>query len=324
MMLRGNSAHWPAACPASEHAGRSDREDGFSALADERRERLKEHGKEGLMHVVKARPQVMSPSKISFSGVEKRYTGKGSPEGGTLALDAFTLDMAQAEIVSIVGPTGCGKSTALNILAGFEQPSSGTVAVDGSLVSAPSASRGVVFQQPSLFPWLTVLANVVLGVKCQGGSREDYEPRAFQLLEEVGLKGFEHHYPYQLSGGMQQRVQIARALIQEPDILLMDEPFGALDYQTRLQMQKLLLRLWEHFRPTILFITHDVGEAIFISDRVIAMTKRPGRVKREVTVHAPKPRDYEFLSSAEFKDLERELIVAVQSEVEGSDFVAAH
>ena len=141
------------------------------------------------------------------------------------------------------------------------------------------------------------------------------------LLEEVGLKGFEAHYPYQLSGGMQQRVQIARALINEPDILLMDEPFGALDYQTRLLMQKLLLRLWAHFRPTILFITHDVGEAIFISDRVVAMTKRPGRIKREVHVHAPKPRDYEFLGSPEFTRLERELVVAVQSEVEGEEAV---
>jgi len=164
----------------------------------------------------------------------------------------------------------------------------------------------------------------VLGVKCRGGKPEEYEPRALRLLEEVGLKGFERHYPYQLSGGMQQRVQIARALINEPDILLMDEPFGALDYQTRLLMQKLLLRLWAHFRPTILFITHDVGEAIFISDRVIAMTRRPGRVKVVVDVHAPKPRDYEFLGSPEFTRLEHELVLAVQSEVEGREAEAVH
>ena len=145
-----------------------------------------------------------------------------------------------------------------------------------------------------------------------------------RLLEEVGLKGFERHYPYQLSGGMQQRVQIARALVNEPEILLMDEPFGALDYQTRLLMQKLLLRLWEHFRPTILFITHDVGEAVFISDRVIAMTRRPGRVKCEVHVQAAKPRGYEFIGSPEFTKLERELILAVQSEVETDEEKTIH
>ncbi len=271
-----------------------------------------------------AREAPVRRPKISFVEVQKLYPGKGGQADGTLALDSFNFDLAPAEIVSIVGPTGCGKSTALNILAGFETPSSGTVSVDGQVVTSPGSNRGVVFQQPSLFPWLSVLANVVLGVKCRGDPPKEYEPRAMRLLEEVGLKGFERHYPYQLSGGMQQRVQIARALINEPDIMLMDEPFGALDYQTRLLMQKLLLRLWAHFRPTILFITHDVGEAIFISDRVIAMTKRPGRVKREVHVHAPKPRDYEFLGSPEFTRLEHDLILAVQSEVEGDEVVAAH
>ena len=271
-----------------------------------------------------AREAPVRRPKISFVEVQKLYPGKGGQADGTLALDSFNFDLAPAEIVSIVGPTGCGKSTALNILAGFETPSSGTVSVDGQVVTSPGSNRGVVFQQPSLFPWMSVLANVVLGVKCRGDPPKEYEPRAMRLLEEVGLKGFERHYPYQLSGGMQQRVQIARALINEPDIMLMDEPFGALDYQTRLLMQKLLLRLWAHFRPTILFITHDVGEAIFISDRVIAMTKRPGRVKREVHVHAPKPRDYEFLGSPEFTRLEHDLILAVQSEVEGDEVVAAH
>ena len=271
----------------------------------------------------KAGDALASRPKISFVGVQKRYPGKGKNEG-TLALDSFNFDLAPAEIVSIVGPTGCGKSTAMNVLAGFESPSSGSVSVDGQVVTAPGSNRGVVFQQPSLFPWLNVFSNVVLGVKCRGADPKEYEPRALRLLDEVGLKGFERHYPYQLSGGMQQRVQIARALINEPDILLMDEPFGALDYQTRLLMQKLLLRLWAHFRPTILFITHDVGEAIFISDRVIAMTRRPGRVKLVVQVHAPKPRDYEFLGSPEFTRLEHDLVLAVQSEVEGSEAEAVH
>ena len=264
-----------------------------------------------------------APPKIQFVGVQKRYPGKGAQAEGTLALDSFDFEFAPAEIVSIVGPTGCGKSTAMNVLAGFERASAGTVSVDGKVVTAPGSDRGVVFQQPSLFPWMTVLSNVVLGVKCHGEEREKYEPRAFELLKEVGLAGFERHYPYQLSGGMQQRVQIARALINEPDILLMDEPFGALDYQTRLQMQKLLLRLWAHFKPTILFITHDVGEAIFISDRVIAMTKRPGRVKCVRHVNEPKPRDYDFIGSPEFTRLEHDLVLALQREVEGDD-VAAH
>ena len=262
--------------------------------------------------------------KVSFSSVNKFYGNRNANGATTLALQDFNLDIAPQEIVTIVGPTGCGKSTSLNLLAGFEQPSTGQVRVDGQVVKRTGPDRGVVFQQPSLFPWLTVLDNVTLGVKCRGGDADEYGPRALRLIAEVGLKGFERHYPYQLSGGMQQRVQIARALVNQPDILLMDEPFGALDYQTRLLMQKLLLRLWEHFRPTILFITHDVGEAIFISDRVIAMTKRPGRVKCELRVHAPKPRGYEFMASEEFTRLERELILAVQSEVEGDDVAAAH
>lgn len=261
--------------------------------------------------------------KICFSSVQKVYASKHAA-GGTLALDSLDLDIHDAEIVSIVGPTGCGKSTALNLVAGFETASSGTVTVDGAAIEGPGRNRAVVFQQPSLFPWLSVFDNVTLGLKCRGVSRDEYEPKALRLLEEVGLAGFEKHYPYQLSGGMQQRTQIARALIGEPQILLMDEPFGALDYQTRLLMQKLLLRLWDHFKPTIFFITHDVGEAVFISDRVVVMSRRPGRVKRLVEVHAPKPRDYEFLGSTEFTSLEHDLILAVQSEVEDRQAAGVH
>lgn len=257
-----------------------------------------------------------APPKIIFGGVQKIYAAVGRQIDGTLALESFDLTIAPCEIVSIIGPTGCGKSTALNVLAGFEQASFGAVSVDGRAITTPGSDRGMVFQQPSLFPWLSVFDNVVLGVKCRGDAPEEYEPRAHMLLEEVGLKDFEKHFPYQLSGGMQQRAQIARALVSQPEILLMDEPFGALDYQTRLLMQKLLLRLWAHFKPTILFITHDVGEAVFISDRVIAMTRRPGRVKHEVRIEAPKPRGYEFIGSPEFVRHERELVMAVQREVE--------
>ena len=221
----------------------------------------------------------------------------------------------------MLGPTGCGKSSALNLIAGFETPTSGSVFVDEKLVYSPGPDRAVVFQQASLFPWLSVFENVTLGVKCRGMDKEEYTPRAQHLLQEVGLAGFERHYPYQLSGGMQQRVQIARALISTPKVLLMDEPFGALDYQTRIFMQELLLRLWVEYKPTVFFITHDVSEAIFISDRVLVMSRRPGRVKLTVNIQTPKPRTADFLSAPEFVQLQRELLHAVQEEVQTADAI---
>ena len=263
-------------------------------------------------------------SEISFQEVGKRYPGVRGKATETVALDAFNLEIAASEIFCIVGPTGCGKSTALNLIAGFESPTSGRVLVEGQEVHEPGMDRAVVFQHPSLFPWMTVLENVTLGLACRGAPRDEYQPRARKLIAAVGLKGFEAHYPYQLSGGMQQRVQIARALIGQPKVLLMDEPFGALDYQTRLLMQRLLLDLWQEFRPTIFFITHDVGEAIFISDRVVVMTRRPGRVKLMVDVKEPKPRNYAFLSSPEFVRLQGMLLEAVQQEVESGAVAEAH
>ena len=263
-------------------------------------------------------------SSIAFRGVTKRYAGAGGAAGGTLALEHFDLDISRSEIFCIVGPTGCGKSTALNIVAGFEDASGGEVLVGGHPVSEPGMDRAVVFQHPSLFPWLNVMNNVTAGLKCRGVRRDERERRGRQLLQKVGLAGFEHHYPYQLSGGMQQRVQIARALISEPRVLLMDEPFGALDYQTRLMMQKLLLELWQQFRPTIFFITHDVAEAIYISDHVVVMTGRPGKVKMTVEVTEPKPRPYSFLSSPEFVSLQARLIDAVQAAAAQVADEAAH
>ncbi|VTU22118.1 Taurine import ATP-binding protein TauB [Variovorax sp. SRS16] len=251
-------------------------------------------------------------SSISFRGVTKRYPGAKGSTGATLALDDFNLEIASSEIFSIVGPTGCGKSTALNLVAGFEAVSAGGVYAGNHAVSEPGMDRAVVFQHPSLFPWLSVMDNVTLGLKCRGVCAAEREARATHLLREVGLSGFERHYPYQLSGGMQQRVQIARALISEPRVLLMDEPFGALDYQTRLMMQRLLLDLWKVFRPTIFFITHDVAEAIYISDHVVVMTGRPGKVKVKIEVTEPKPRSYQFLSSPEFVALQAKLLEAVQ------------
>ncbi len=252
-------------------------------------------------------------SSIVLRGVTKRYAGANGSAGSTLALDHFDLEISRSEVFSIVGPTGCGKSTALNIVAGFEDATAGEVLVGGTPVSEPGMDRAVVFQHPSLFPWLNVMKNVTAGLKCRGVSKDERERRGRHLLQKVGLTGFENHYPYQLSGGMQQRVQIARALISEPRVLLMDEPFGALDYQTRLMMQKLLLELWQQFKPTIFFITHDVAEAIYISDHVVVMTGRPGKVKMKVEVTEPKPRPYSFISSPEFVTLQARLLEAVQA-----------
>lgn len=260
-------------------------------------------------------PVAQRAAKVAFLGVQKLYGSKHPGGAPTLALGGLDFDVGDSEIVSILGPTGCGKSTTLSLLAGFERPSCGSVMLDEREVTGPGRERAVVFQQPTLFPWLTAIDNVTLALKCRGVPKEVYETRARALFRKVGLEGFERHYPYELSGGMQQRTQLARALILGPQVLLMDEPFAALDYQTRLAMQKLLLDLWMDFKPTILFITHDVGEAIFISDRVIVMTRRPARVKCVLDVTMPKPRAYSFLTSPRFTELERELILAVQSEV---------
>lgn len=254
--------------------------------------------------------------KVVFRNVTKTYDRYGSTAEPTLAIETLDVEIKAAEIVSIIGPTGCGKSTALNMIAGFEFPSSGTVLLDGSPVVGPGPDRAVVFQQASLFPWLSCLDNVVVGVKSRGMPREEYLRRAGHLLAAVRLTGFEHHYPYQLSGGMQQRVQIARALISEPEVLLMDEPFGALDSQTRLMMQELVLQLWVEYKPTIIFITHDVAEAIFVSDRILLMSRRPGKVKLSVEVKEEKPRTDDFLSSPRFVQLQGELLRALRDEVQ--------
>ena len=270
-----------------------------------------------------SRPDVVQlpargPVKIAFRGVSKLYGGAGRVKNQTLALDSLDVDIRTAEILTILGPTGCGKSSALNLIAGFEQPSTGSLTLDGEPILGPGPDRAVVFQHPSLFPWLNVFDNVTLGVKCRGVPREEYSARAAHLLREVGLSGFERHYPYQLSGGMQQRVQIARALVSEPKVILLDEPFGALDYQTRLQMQQLLLQLWQEYKPTIFFITHDVSEAIFVADRVLVMSRRPGRVKLSVDVKEDKPRSVDFLATPAFMELQRELLHAVQEEVQAN------
>jgi NitT/TauT family transport system ATP-binding protein len=222
--------------------------------------------------------------------------------------------VAQREFVAILGPSGCGKSTLLNMVAGFDHPTRGTVKVEGEEIVEPSPRRCVVFQEPALFPWLTVMDNVVFGPKNRRQPAAEYRPRAAQIIEQVGLRGFEASYPAELSGGMRQRVGIARVLIMEPRVLLMDEPFGSLDAQTRSLMQELLLALWQRHQQTVLFITHDIEEALLLADRVCVMTARPGRIKKSIPVPMPRPRSIELTLSPEFNALRREVLELIREE----------
>ena len=235
---------------------------------------------------------------IRLDNVEKRFGPEGA--GGAVhvaALSRVSLSIARGEFICLLGPSGCGKTTILNLIAGFDSPSGGSVLVDGVPVQGPSPQRGVVFQKPMLFPWLSVLDNVTFGPRMAGVAPEVYLPQAEGYLRRMGLKGFERHAPWQLSGGMQQRVALARAWIQNPGILLMDEPFGALDAQTRMMMQELLSGIWAATRTTILFVTHDVDEALFIADRILVMSARPGRIIEDLAVPTPRPRDIESMAT---------------------------
>ncbi len=232
----------------------------------------------------------------------------------TVALEGVNLTVHEGEFVCLLGPSGCGKSTILNVVAGFLEPTHGMVHVAGAPVRGPSPDRGVVFQEASLFPWLTVWKNITFGPRMRKLAAPAYEGLARQYLSQVGLAGFENHLPIQLSGGMQQRAAIARVLVNNPEVLLMDEPFGALDAQTRLIMQELLLKLWEAERKTVLFITHDIEEAILLADRIFIMTSRPGRVKRVISVDLARPRTYESIASSAFVNLKREVLNLIREE----------
>jgi NitT/TauT family transport system ATP-binding protein len=218
----------------------------------------------------------------------------------TVALENVAFAINPEETVALLGPSGCGKSTILNIIAGFLSPTTGDVKIDGQTISKPGPDRGVVFQEHFLFHWLTVEDNVAFALKLRGDPRASYLPQTHDFIRRVGLKGFEHHYPDQLSGGMRQRVSIARVLINNPAILLMDEPFAALDAQTRLMLQEWLLRLWDEQRMSMLFITHDIDEAILLADRILVMGVRPGRIISEIKVTITRPRGRHALTSAEF------------------------
>ena len=245
---------------------------------------------------------------LAVRGVERRFDQ-------TLALQATDLDVAENDFITVLGPSGCGKSTLLRIIAGLDRQTAGEVLLDGRRITGPGADRGMVFQSYTLFPWLTVQDNVCFGLRERGLPRAEQVAVAQGYLHKVGLKGFENHFPKQLSGGMQQRTALARALANKPRMLLMDEPFGALDHQTRELMQELLLGIWEAERTTVLFVTHDIDEAVFMGSRVMVMSARPGRIKLDRVVPLAHPRHYSVKTTPAFTALKAELTEAVRVEV---------
>jgi NitT/TauT family transport system ATP-binding protein len=228
------------------------------------------------------------------------------------ALAQVELDVKPGEFIALLGPSGCGKSTLLNLIAGFEKASAGTLTVAGAAVDKPGPDRGVVFQDAALFPWLTVWENVIFGPKTQGQPASAYAAKANEMLRIVGLSDFKNHLPVQLSGGMRQRVGIARILTMGSQVLLMDEPFGALDAQTRLSMQELLLTVWHQLKPTIVFVTHDIDEALFLADTVYVMSARPGRIQARITVPLSRPRTIEDTTSETFNAMKREILKQIR------------
>ncbi|MGJ4885360.1 ABC transporter ATP-binding protein [Bradyrhizobium oligotrophicum] len=232
----------------------------------------------------------------------------------TRALEPVALTIGNNDFVTILGPSGCGKSTLLRIVAGLDHPTSGKVLLDGREVEGPGADRGMVFQSYTLFPWLTVRENIAFGLRERGVPEDKRNAVADRFIQQIGLEGFENHWPKQLSGGMQQRCAIARALANDPKILLLDEPFGALDNQTRVLMQEMLLGIWERDQKTVLFVTHDIEEAIFLGSRVLVMSARPGRVKADIKIELPHPRSYKIKTSPEFVALKERLVEEIRAE----------
>ena len=249
--------------------------------------------------------------------VEQVCLRYNTPDGQTFtALENVSLSVPDQQFAVLVGPSGCGKSSLLYLTAGLAEPTSGSIFVGGKRVEGPGPDRGMVFQSYTLFPWLSVRQNIEFGLKRKGMVNAEREEIVDFYLNEVGLTQFADRYPKQLSGGMMQRVAIARALANDPQILLMDEPFGALDSQTRMQMQQLLLRVWEHSKKTVVFVTHDIDEAILLGDRVYVMGARPGRIKREMEVPMPRPRDMDMVMERQFIEMKREILGLLHNELE--------
>jgi len=252
--------------------------------------------------------------RLRVDQVSLRYR---TPDGGTFAaLDKVSFEVPDQQFAVIVGPSGCGKSSLLYLTAGLSEPTDGDIYVGGKRVEGPGPDRGMVFQSYTLFPWLTVRENIEFGLKRRGMPASERKEIVDYYLNEVGLANFAGNYPKQLSGGMMQRVAIARALANDPQILLMDEPFGALDSQTRMQMQKLLLRVWDHSKKTVVFVTHDIDEAILLGDRVYVMGARPGRIKRILDVPIERPRSLDMVMDRQFIDMKREILGLLHDDLE--------
>jgi NitT/TauT family transport system ATP-binding protein len=255
-------------------------------------------------------------SNLSIRKVRLEFPRQGRPP--VIALDDIEIGVPDKQFAVIVGPSGCGKSSLLYLVAGLMEPSGGNLLLDGRRIEGSGRDRGMVFQSYTLFPWLTVRGNVAFGLKLRGLPEAEIRSIVDRYVREVGLAGFEDAFPKQLSGGMMQRVALARAMANDPAVLLMDEPFGALDSQTRLVMQQLLLRVWEHEHKTVLFVTHDIDEAIFLGDRVFVMTARPGRIKEEIAIELPRPRAAAVTLSSEFIAIKQRILGLLQAEVSKS------
>lgn len=228
--------------------------------------------------------------------------------GDNKILEDININLKKGEIVSIIGPSGCGKSTLLKAIGGIFQDYEGDIYFEGERIAGPSPERGFVFQEPALFTWLNVYDNIAYGLKIKGIKGEQIKKEANKYIEEIGLKGYADYYPSELSGGMKQRVSLARTLIMQPSMILMDEPFSALDYQTRLEMQKLTLDLWGHYKPSIIFVTHDIDEAILLADRVLIMGKNPGKFIKEIEIKFPRPRDKHLIGNPDFMKIKSEMV----------------
>jgi NitT/TauT family transport system ATP-binding protein len=254
-------------------------------------------------------------AKLELRNLSMVYSQRGRPFE---AIRDVSLQVGAGEFISIVGASGCGKTTLLRAVDGLITPTRGEVRVDGRSVDKPGPDRGFVFQQDALFPWRTLLDNVIFGLEIQGRSKQESRARAAGLLTLVGLDGFEHHFPHELSGGMRQRANLARALTIDPDVLLMDEPFAALDAQTREIMQSELLRIWRSNRKTVLFVTHQIDEAVYLADRVVVMTSRPGQVKAVLDVDIPRPRDLSVKRTPGFLELVDGVWKMIEEEVKAA------